>query len=417
MPSFGTRSARDPINDLSGVLFGVAWIVGLAQSAHPGTFGFGHGFEMASIAKNLVEHGNFANPFDPAITGPTAVVPPLYPMFLAFLIRLFGWPLPAALIATIAFNAVTAGLLPRLAKPFFQDARPGLIAGCLWITVMPMMPQWDVSFTIACLVLACVFTAQSLSRPGGFLWPAVAAGALGGIVSLSNPLATLAFLPWIAFLIVSRRTSTTFAIRYAAVVLLGLALCNLPWLLRNYRIWHAPVLRTNFGMTLYSSNNDCAESSLGQNGAAGCYQQTHPIASDAEVRSLRRLGEVNYDRRRTADALAWIRSHPSRFLQLTAARIREFWFPVGTLSNRPLWPIWAVTLLSAPGIALMLRRREPVAWFVLSVWTFYPLAYYVVVSSDRYRYPILWTSLLPAGYCLAALAPVVQRRIFRTSPA
>jgi hypothetical protein len=31
--------------------------------------------------------------------------------------------------------------------------------------------------------------------------------------------------------------------------------------------------------------------------------------------------------------------------------------------------------------------------------------FYIVVSCDRYRYPILWTSLLPAGYWIARLLP------------
>ena len=35
--------------------------------------------------------------------------------------------------------------------------------------------------------------------------------------------------------------------------------------------------------------------------------------------------------------------------------------------------------------------------------------YYVVVSDMRYRYPILWLSLLPAGYFLREIA---EGRIF-----
>ncbi len=52
----------------------------------------------------------------------------------------------------------------------------------------------------------------------------------------------------------------------------------------------------------------------------------------------------------------------------------------------------------------------------VAVWSIYPLAYYVVASADRYRCPILWTSLVPAGYALAALAPAFQR-LLKTSPA
>jgi hypothetical protein len=52
----------------------------------------------------------------------------------------------------------------------------------------------------------------------------------------------------------------------------------------------------------------------------------------------------------------------------------------------------------------MLRHRQQISYFILGVWLIYPPIYYVMVSSDRYRYPILWTSLLPAGYFLAWLS-------------
>jgi hypothetical protein len=416
MPSIPANpKPRDRVQDWSAGLFAAAWLIGLAGSIHPERFGFGHGFEMAQIAKNLVERGIFGNPFDPALTGPTAVVPPLYPMFLALLIKVFGWPLPAALIANIGFNAVTAGLMPRLALVFFDDARPGFAAGLLWIAAMPLMPQWDAGFTIACVVLACVFVSGSLANARSPWWHGLAAGALAGIASLLNPVAMIPLFSWIAFRLLQRRTPGTYAVRYLSALLVTVALCNGSWLLRNYGIWHALALRTNFGMTLYSSNNDCAAPSLGEDGRNGCYQRTHPVASAPEVQLLRHLGEVEYDRRRTADAFAWIGSHPSRFAGLTAARIAEFWFPIEMFSRAPEYGIWVATLLSVPGILLMIRRRQSAVWFLLFVWAVYPLVYYIVVASDRYRYPILWTSLLPAGYGLAALVPAVKRKMLGTS--
>ena len=192
-------------------------------------------------------------------------------------------------------------------------------------------------------------------------------------------------------------------------------LCNLPWAIRNYGIWHKPVLRTNFGMTIYSSNNDCAQSSLARNMATGCYQSTHPVLSRTEAQLLQDLGEVEYDRKRTADTLAWIRSHPDRFQRLTIARVVEFWFPDGLTETFTLSGFWLGTILCLPGLIVMTRRREPVTGFVLFVSLVYPLMYYIVVSCDRYRYPILWASHLPAGYCVAALIDWIGR--VRTTPA
>jgi 4-amino-4-deoxy-L-arabinose transferase-like glycosyltransferase len=404
-----TAEKKRPL-DASILLFVLAWLIGLVGSVHPGTFGFGRGFEMASIARCLVERGAFANPFYPSITGPSAFVPPLYPLFLASLVHVFGWPLPGALIASVAFNAITAALMPRLSKILVQDARPGILAGCLWMTSMPLMPQWDASWTIACLVLTCIFTSQSMVAPcRSDALKTLASGILGGLISLLNPVALVPFALWVGFLLYSRRVPWKSAARYMAAVLLIVAACNAPWVLRNYRIWHALVLRTNFGTTFYSSNNDCAVSSSGGVGLTGCYQRTYPGANESELQLMKRLGEVAYDRQKTADAMAWIRAHPARFGQLTMQRIAEFWFPSPVRVGLHVYAIWAITLLSIPGIVLMIRHREKAAWFFLWVWIVYPLVYYVVYSSDRYRYPILWTSLLPAGYYLAHTAPLMMR--------
>ncbi len=184
------------------------------------------------------------------------------------------------------------------------------------------------------------------------------------------------------------------------------------------------VVRTNLGMTLYASNNDCAQSSMIRDLMNGCYQTHHPNSSTPEAQYLQRVGEVQYDRNRIADAKAWMRAHPAMFLKLTARRIVEFWFPpaevippgyafsnnFGLADYNERWmhqqhgidyAIWIVTGLSIVGLALMVFRRQAVAVFVLTVLAVYPLMYYVVVSDVRYRYPVLWLSLLPAGYFIS----------------
>ena len=370
-------------------LFLGALVPGLYTWFRPQGFGFGHGFEMVAIAKSLVAQGTFGNPFEPAITGPTAEQPPLYPLFLAALIKIFHEPMcgAAALLANIVVNALIAALLPRLAKIFYGDALPGIFAGILWIFAMRLMPQWDTSFTIAGLLL---FGWISTRKRG-----VLAAGLIAGLLSLMNPACLLLAAAWTAYLVVSRRIPRS----GAAMVLIAL-LCNVPWLIRNYSIWHTLVVRTNFGTTFYSSNNDCAQASLARDGRNGCFQKTNLVESATELGLLQSLGEVQYERRRVHDGLAWVRTHPQRFRQLTLARIAQFWFPEPDQSPFTVYAIWVITLLSIPGVVLMARRRETATWFVLLVWLVYPLMYYIVISCDRYRYPILWTSLLPAGYWL-----------------
>ena len=103
------------------------------------------------------------------------------------------------------------------------------------------------------------------------------------------------------------------------------------------------------------------------------------------------------------DAENWALAHPGRFWRLTAERFRNFWFPPLGDHAFMTCAIWLATALSIPGIFLMLKHRLPVVVFVATVQLIYPLMYYVVVSDVRYRYPVLWLSLLPAGYFIASL--------------
>jgi hypothetical protein len=163
----------------------------------------------------------------------------------------------------------------------------------------------------------------------------------------------------------------------------------------------AAVIKDNFGMTLYASNNDCARPSLAEEIGDNCYQDHFPASSVAEALQLKTMGEVQYDKRQRDEALEWIRGHQRRFAQLTGARAVQFWFPrwAGGVYHRSLW---LITALAFGGLALMFRRHPRPAMLVLGIFFFYPLVYYIVVTDVRYRYPILWLSLLTAGYLVAA---------------
>jgi hypothetical protein len=378
------------------VLFLCGLIPGIYEFRHPEGFGFGRGNEMAAIARSLAASGSFANPFEPFVTGATASNPPLYPIFLGVLLKFLGigGAVILAALLNILLNAAVAALLPRLSVLFFGARRPGIVAGVLWIFTMRLIPQWDTTCTVAGLALFCLAAARDveLSRSG------FRAGLIGGAISLLNPSAVLILLPWAVYIAVRNRIPRGAARRYLGLTVATVGLCNVPWIVRNYRIWHAPVLRTNFGYTIYTSNNDCAQPSLYWSARVGCYQRTHPSGSAAEIGLLQTLGEVRYDRLRAAATFHWIATHPRRFRELTLARIVEFWFPNPGVAPRTSYAIWIVTALSLPGILLMAKRREPVTLYTIAVWTLYPLMFYIVVSSERYRLPLLWTSLLAAGY-------------------
>jgi hypothetical protein len=390
---FAARSA-----DISFMLFALGAVIGLFRMFTT-TVPFGKGFEMVALAEHLARSGAYANPFLVLDTGPTAANPPMYPLLLAVLFKAFGpnFVPPAATLGVVFSNAATAALLPRVSHLFYRDLRPGIFAAVLWLLSMPLMPSWDASYTVVSLLAFCLLSSIFISKQDFILYGLVP-GLLAGALFLFNPSTMLIFIPWLIYLAYNRENSRGHAAGFCLLVCGVVATAAFGWMLRNHQQLGGFRVRTNLGMTLYASNNDCAQASLLDEEKTNCYQARHPNTSIEEARLLRSLGEIEYDRLRIRDAKTWIRTNPAVFTWLSLARMRDFWFPERGEHPFESIVIWISTLLSIPGMVLMVLRRERATLFVLFVLLIYPLMYYIVVSDLRYRAPVLWLSLLPAGY-------------------
>jgi hypothetical protein len=405
-PAVAKRNA-----EISFILFVLGGIIGLLN-LHL-VVPFGEGFEMYGTAANLANHGAYANPFHALPTDPSAVCPPLYPFLLALLMKVLRLPalvLLAASLGNIFVNALTAAWLPRVSWLFYGDAGPGIAASVLWLMAAQLMPSWDASYTVAALIFFCLFSAATFRKERVFVF-GVSAGLLAGALLLLNPISLLVFAPWIGYLLVFQRTTLKHAAAYCCIVLGTAALVVFPWALRNDRQLGGFVIRTGLGLNLYIKNNDCSKISLYEDLHNGCSLTYEPTFNVNEARAVRDLGEINYDRLRMADAKAWIRTHPKAFLRLTLVRARAFWFP--PLEEYPFRAtvISIATMLSIPGLVLMAYRRERITVFVLVVLLIFPPMYYIISSNIRSRYPILWLSLLPAGYFVLWLARLGKARL------
>ena len=363
--------------------------------------------EMDAVALTLAHQGFFGNPFPlTGATGPTAFVPPLYPLFLSLLVRLFGdqgyfLPLSAA---TCAIYGLHTALLPLVSERFLGTRRPGVwaAAACILAPVLLWVPHWDALATATSLMLFSL--AAPRIRTAG-TWPAPASrGVFAGVLALLNPSSLLVTVP-IAVLAGWRNPRRLLVLPvFGAAAVLAMA----PWLARNWLVLSTPALKTNFGVTLYASNNDCASPSLLASLASGCHGAHHPFGSFAETGALRALGEAAYDRSRQAAARHWIAGHRAAFLRLTLARVVEFWFPPLVYGAYAI-ACWLITAVGAAGLVLL---RRPHRWFFgcsVAVFVLYPPLYYVVISDPRYRYPILWISLLGFGYAMERLAGTLVR--------
>ena len=388
------------------LLFIVGLVPGIYQLYHPVGLGLGPGREMVAIARNLVQEGSYGDSFRSMKTGPTAMNPPLYPLFLALCFRLFRNPIAATiaiLAANTIVNALIPALLPRISVLLWGTAGPGIAGGVLSISASQLIPDWDADYTQLGLILFCLATMLLVKNYGYGIWQGAITGATLGSLLLLSQVTLLVALPWVGFVLIVRRIQRRDMLRFLIPLVVAAVLVNLPWVWRNYRIWGEFTTRTNFGTVLYSSNSDCAKPSVYEHLNSGCSEATNPEMNVTEATLLKSMGEPAYGRLKAQEAAAWIRSHPRRFLELTLARIVQFWFPVPVPPRYAIYMVWIITILSIPGLFLLVRRKSPAAVFFSAVFLLYPLTYYIVVSGIRYRVPILWVSTLAAGYCLAAV--------------
>jgi hypothetical protein len=331
----------------------------------------------------------------------------LYPAFIALLIRIFGYSTAfarAVFLCTMAMHGLQAALLPYVSELFFHDRRPGIWAAAVGIAlpIFYFFPQFEIMYAAVGLMLFCLAAAR-LARGAG-AWHGFACGLLAGLLALLNPATVFITGLWLLFLL--WRNSETRPWKFITFAMVGGILTLAPWTWRNYREFHMLVpVRDDMGLELYVSNNDLAEASFSLNGAS--HLAKHPNGSLEEARAVRAMGEAQYSRDRGATALAWIRSHPERFLSLTATRVRMFWLSEAQDGPLHRWSIVWTTIASALGLLLLAIRREPIAIFIAAVLLVYPLLYYGIQFDPRYRVPILWLTLLGAGYLLSAIWDLV----------
>jgi 4-amino-4-deoxy-L-arabinose transferase-like glycosyltransferase len=352
--------------------------------------------EAGRIARSVVEGRGFSSPFF-ADTGPTAILTPVYVYLLAVCFKVFGVYSKASAIAMLSLNALFSALtcLPVyfIAKKSYGDrvaARAGWVwaffpfaiyfaADFIWPTVLT-------TFLLSLLFLIALHL-ESSSRP----LPWIGFGLLYGLAALTEPI-VVAVLPalgiWACYRLHHRRQrwllpATLGAVAFFAVVI--------PWSVRNYRVFHQPILfRDNFGLELF----------VGNNGTTWHWAspRLHPSAGGDEWRELQRLGELPYMMRKQQQAVIFIKSHVAWFVAMTLRRALYFWinfwsFDRRYLAEEPLDPLniafsTTLTVLAFVGLGRAFRDGLSIAVPALLVFLFFPLTYYVTHLQDYYRRPI-----------------------------
>jgi hypothetical protein len=370
---------------------------------------FQFGWEAGRIARALVTGYGYSDPFANAYlvhSGPTAWLPPLYPLLMAVVFRVFGvythesaWVLMAI---NCVFSAATGVATWEIATRCF-NRRVALWSAWLWAlypAAMQYAVRWPWEMTITTALFS--FTLVLALRMRGVLngqWSEIesknttlttqwlAFGLLWGVIALSNA-TLLIFLPVCGIWILRGTIHRPHAIRDATLAALIFLACIAPWTWRNWQDFHVFIpLRGNFGAEL------CMGNGPGSHGLLMEYD--HPFQAPEQLRSYAALGEVRYVALRGALAKAFIAAHPAHFAADVARRIDFFWISVPHPTDEGWFNEAGRTLNFAflsiaglMGLALALRRHAPAAGLFAWAFLLLPIPYYLVTVHARFRHPL-----------------------------
>jgi len=378
---------------------------------------FQFGWEAARIAQALVHGFGYSDPFSNAFlahTGPTAWLPPLYPLLIAAVFKLFGvYTLKSAwvlLSLNSAFSAATALAVWEIGARCF-NRRVALWSAWLWALYPAAMQYavrwvWEMSLTTALFAWVLVL-ALRLRNIGSTEPPPIDPqltthnsqlttswalfGLLWGLIALSNS-TLLIFLPICGVWILLGTWRRPHALRTSApaATLAGLIFlaCIAPWTWRNWLVFHAFIpMRGNLGAELYMGNGP---------GSTGLLMEyDHPFQSPEQLRLYAQLGEVRYAAMRGAAARAYMAADPWHFRADVARRVYFFWASVPHPAD-DAWYVEAarvlnfafISLAGLLGLGLALGRRVPAAGLFAWAFVLLPIPYYLVTVHARFRHPL-----------------------------
>ncbi|MGA7155515.1 MAG: glycosyltransferase family 39 protein [Acidobacteriaceae bacterium] len=353
------------------------------------------GWEMGWTARSIALGRGFSSPFLP-ITGPTALVPPLYPYLLAGIFKLFGLYSAAAAVVILSLNSLFSALtcIPiYFSLRHAVNTRLARIAAFAW-AIYPFSIYfaadrvWD--YALTSLLFACCFWAiQRLHLRGPWAW--LGFSLLLGLTALSNPsiLTVASFLLLFALLKVHRVGGPW--LRNALIMALTCAAIWAPWGIRNHRVLHSnSVFRDGFWLEFYAGNHgDTSDSNP---------PTSHPASNPVEMQKYESLGETAYIAQKRLLALSFVDHHPISFATVSARRTLRFWTGYWSFSRAYL----TLQPLDIPNVffcifltACMLRglwrwwRTDPASSlpYLIALLVF-PIPYYLTHSSMDYRQPI-----------------------------
>jgi len=377
------------------------------------------GWEVGWVARALASGHGFSSPVYP-ITGPTAMVPPLYTFLLAGVFKLFGIYTLTSGFIILSLNSLFSSLnciAVYFSARYALGPRAAYIAAWAWAfypfaIYFSADRVWEYALT-SLLFTTCFCIAQRLpTAENRFAWAGF--GLLYGVTAQSNPCVLSVFPFLLLFALWNTRKAGRRWLVPGILAAGALLLALTPWTLRNVRALHVlcPV-RDDYWINIYAGNYDNTSPINPPSNPSA-----HPPSNPAEMQKFLAMGEVPYLAEKHALAAAWIHAHPGGYVRAIARRAVYYW--TGYWSFRPeylqieptelpnMFYVCSVTLLMLRGLRRLLRANPSAAVPYLILVGVFPLTYYLSLVLMDYRQPIE-----PAIVVLAVAGAVPFQRMPR----
>jgi dolichyl-phosphate-mannose-protein mannosyltransferase len=365
------------------------------------------GGEVVQVARSIVSGKGFGNPLGVIETGPTAWICPVYPYIVAGMFKLGGIYTVKSRLMLLALNCVIAGLtiLPIYAvarRTFGTNA--AVLTSWIWVVLpsawqIPIRMAWDSTLNAASFAL--IFWATVAVRRQRRFWLWASYGALWAIGILINA-SILSLSPFLfGWLLWELRKEAAPWLKPLGTAILVLVLGVAPWTLRNYLIFGKLIpVRSNFGLVLWMGNHP---------GGSGFDSTLSPYGNAQQASLYQEMGEIKYMAGKKREAVALMKSHPTKTLSLALRNAWTFWFGVTDRQANP-WYGGAmylsidfitnavVILFGLGGILLAWRAGISSAFLYTAVLVVFPPLYYLTRPALRFRFTIEPVLTILAAY-------------------
>jgi 4-amino-4-deoxy-L-arabinose transferase-like glycosyltransferase len=342
-----------------------------------------HAWEQGNVARSLVAGRGFGSPFVSDQT--SAIMPPVYPLIVVGIFKIFGVHTVASIFAVHAFDCLTNALA---CIPIFLMARRsfgprvGLWAGWAWAFFpygIYFAAAWAWSTHLLLLSLCwLLYLAQDIEvSPRLGLWAGF--GLLAGFAGLVEP-SVLVVIPFLMVLAAWRlaRAGKRWLLP-GAVAALVLAATIAPWLIREAVVFHRFIpMRDSMGLELWMGNNGYS--------TRWTSDQLHPLHDAQELADYNSMGELAYMDHKAQQAREYIHAHPGWYAEMCLRRSVYLWFGYWSfdpayLNMEPMDPenipfASFLTIFGMIGLFLLWKRKRFEAMRYAGVLILFPMIYY-----------------------------------------